>query len=138
METRWVRQEHPLGCGIACLAMILQVTYAEANDMFSIFNGTGVRTVQMDEFLACYGFAVARIWSRTELKSYRRRKRPFWPVKPFAPLHFCLVKVSSDRPIFHYVVMLEDGSVLDPEFPEPTTLAHYEAVEYITGVTRFK
>jgi ABC-type bacteriocin/lantibiotic exporter with double-glycine peptidase domain len=135
---KWVKQEDTLGCGIACLAMILQVSYAEAKEMFSIFNGLGVKTTQMEEFLASYGFAIARINKRTDLKSYRPKKRPAWPIKPFAGIHYCLVKALKDSKVDHFVVMLNDGTVLDPDHEDPKTLNAYFDVHYIVGVTRFK
>jgi len=61
------------------------------------------------------------------------RERPRWPPEPFAPVHWALVEVAAGG---HAVVMLDDGSVLDPWDRSRTTLRHpaYLKVHSVTGV----
>jgi hypothetical protein len=58
--------------------------------------------------------------------------RPWWPLRPWAPLHLCAV--HSDG--WHCVVMLPDGTVLDPLTPRPRRLTHYHEVYEMVGLWR--
>ncbi len=137
-STRWVQQKHKNGCGIACLAMILKTTYDEADTLFSIFNGEGILVAQMDELLACYGYAIARISKKTYLRGYKEVPRDNWPVTPFAPIHLCLVRVSKRAKIDHFIIMLKDGTILDPDNKDKKSLSDYHDVHHIAGITKIR
>lgn len=136
MKTKHVRQVDEFGCGLACLAMVMNTTYDEVQTMFSIFNGRGVYTRQVDEFLASYGFAVARYFKRTFLRgnSTRGNKREHWPIKPFAPIHICLVKVKPESKFNHFIIMLDNGIILDPDKEGTHTLDSYHDILHIAGI----
>lgn len=131
---RRVQQEEPFGCVAACLAMMLDVPYAKAAGMLKRFgDGECYCVASYERVLFDHGWAkCAR--GRTRADGTRRE---VWPPEPFAPVHTVNVKVSKDAPVYHYVVWLADGTVLDPltEAP-PAKLADYPHVGGIDGWTR--
>lgn len=111
---RHVRQEDPYGCGVACIAMLAGLTYAEARQAYSaqygedraavIREGRGMVNVEADAVLARLGFAVARRHRGVEDASH-------WPPQPWGSAHLATVLLPTGG---HFVVVLADGSVLDP------------------------
>lgn len=139
---RHVRQEHTYGCVLAALAMLSGRTYAEVLAEYPWVvekEGCDLDTVSFD-FLWRHGFAWQQVYpSRPEINrdpsgpmSERRARygRTPWPPQPWAPAHLCQVKTSMT----HAVVLLPDGSVLDPLDPAPRSLLDYEAVHNVRGV----
>ena len=141
-EIRHVRQEHTYGCVLASLAMLAGMTYAEvlAEYPWAIEKeGVDLDTVSFD-FLWRHGFAWQQVYpSHPEtnrdpsLPMAERRAlygRKPWPPEPWAPAHLCQVVTSMT----HAVVMLPDGTVLDPIDPASRRLADYEAVHSVRGI----
>lgn len=134
MTVQWIEQEDPHGCGVAALAMILGRTYAEVKAMLSAQNWQreGATIWVWDALLANEGYAVARKYRHDAARDCMRE---VWPPEPFAPIHLCLVRY----PRFtrgHMVVLLADGTVLDPLTPEPRTLDWYDDVDHVAGIAR--
>ena len=138
-----VQQEHPYGCVIASLAMLAGKTYAEVLAEYPWVterDGCDIDTVSFD-FLWRHGFAWQQVYpSRPEINrdpsadmGERRAlygRKP-WPPAPWAPAHLCQVKTSI---MTHAVVMLADGSVLDPADPAPKRLSDYAGVHNVRGI----
>ena len=128
--TKLIQQKDGYGCGIACLAMIAGKTYDEVAVDFPRINETfGMTFHDADAWLVDHGFALTRKWM---FKRGNVKVTP-WPPHPWAKTH--LVTVVRDA-ASHFVVLLEDGTVLDPVSGETTTLKNivYTEISLICGV----
>lgn len=128
---KWVRQEHANGCGLAALAMLLGYSYAEAlalvtehvpdHSRVEDWDASGTSHYLIDFMLAKSG-------------GYVQRRYPVWdwPMEPFAPAHYASVRQPSGKS--HFVVVRDDGSVLDPMREGVHRLGDWSEVNQITGV----
>jgi len=135
MKVEWVRQEDALGCLVACIAMIAGVSYAEARSTLPGFSADKCA----DEYYAVQwlkgrGFDLIRTWEY--FKPYGSKKPPSepWPPLPFAELHLCSVMAGGR--LAHAVIMLGDGTVIDPATPEPRKLSDYSDVYQVSAIVR--
>lgn len=130
-EIGWVRQDHTEGCGVATLAMLLGRTYADVLAEIAEHapeweankdrDTSGTTNYTLDWVLARAGaFVQCRypVWG--------------WPMEPFAPLHYASVEQPSGRS--HFVVVLEDGRVLDPFREGVYALTDWPTIQNLTGV----
>jgi hypothetical protein len=106
-----VRQEHPNGCGLACIAMVTGLGYGEVRDTLTEFlprerdyGEEGIHHGITEWFLGRLGYA----WRTL----YAGHLHDPWPPEPFAPVHIAQVRQPSGNT--HYVVVTDDGTVLDP------------------------
>jgi hypothetical protein len=113
--------------------MILGCTYAEAAAKLAIdpsmFDNQGNGYHVMESQLVNHGYAISRKWRVFQPGNQPRLP---WPCEPFADLHWCEV-IAGPRGA-HAVIMLRDGTVLDPMSDEPKTLADYSEVNFIAAV----
>jgi hypothetical protein len=110
-----VQQEHASGCGPACLAMILGISYAEAcakiesspahGSFRKDWDTDGTNHLALDHVLQQHGF-----WRQRTYQAWEARGN--WPPEPWAEVHLCQVGQPSGNA--HFVVMRGDGTVLDP------------------------
>lgn len=129
MSVRWVRQEDAYGCGLAVLAMLTGRTYAEAKERVRTFQNepcnwaaNGCTHYTLDRFLAGDGWYVQRRYNAwTELSS-----------EPFADIHYASVQQPSNNG--HFVVVLGDGTVLDPNREGRYRLSDWAHVNQIVGL----
>lgn len=129
-EIRWVPQREGMGCAVACVAMLMGLSYWNARALFPHFDpAEGVLPLDAVRVLGEYGWASIE---KFEHYSPERRARRRWPVKPFAPVH--LVPVSTTG--WHAVLLLADGTVMDPLTPERRRLSDYPTVHSIIGLWR--
>ena len=129
-------QEHAKGCGPAALAMVTGHKYADVCAWFKgiDFSKDGIHPYGIDAYLVEHGYATAR---KGEYFSYiGSPKREPWPPAPFAESHVCNVRVHESCRINHFVVMLEEGTVLDPLTTDVRRLADYHEVHNVVGVYR--
>jgi hypothetical protein len=126
-----IYQEDKFGCALACLAMITGQTYQQVKAGILAWHpdGNGISELITDSYLADHGYAVARKYPHAaHLKEQRS-----WPPAPFGAVHLVCVGLPAGG---HLVVMLADGSVLDPasgyrhisDYPQ---IMHVAAVERI-------
>lgn len=126
-EIHWVPQEDTNGCAVAALAMVTGKSYREVRDYFGIdFAERGTHVGGIEQYLTDHGYAWARLCHYDHLSV----ERTPWPPEPFGDVHICQVVGSAS----HTVVMLGDGTVLDPLTPEPKRLSDYQAVHYVAAV----
>ena len=137
---RLIRQRHSHDCAIASLAMVMGVSLDEARAAFErVYPGAtakgqavteGITHWETDNVLAEEGFAICRIWCGAKGNRYEP-----WPPPPFADVHLVQVVLVNGG---HVVVLLRDGTVLDPAQDAPTTLAdpRFVAINYVAGVVR--
>ena len=135
MRPSRVSQEDAQGCGLAVLAMITGRTYAEVKAEVESWehdpmqgpkdwSQTGVTHYTLDRFLAGQGYFVQR----------RFDGWPELPKEPFAPIHYASVQQPSNRG--HFVVVLENGDVLDPLREGTFRLADWEKVNQLVGCVK--
>jgi hypothetical protein len=113
---RWVRQEHPDGCGMATLAMLCDMTYQEvvaemladpwlADSEFVRKNGEcDTFEPWLQKFLGDHGYYYRNVYSTHQPNGP-------WPPAPFAAKHYAIVQNPGG---LHYVAMDRLGRVLDP------------------------
>jgi hypothetical protein len=133
----WVGQKHKFGCMAATAAMILGLDYEAGCHVItrhpeSLDHG-GNSYFVLDSQLAERGYAIARKYAVMQPGNV---KRSTWPCGPWAKIHWCEVMTSDDATTSHAVVMLSDGTVLDPATPEPRRLTDYPKVNFVAAVTR--
>lgn len=129
-EPEWVRQEHLNGCAVATLAMLLGKTYTDIVTLLAEsphpiepdgWHRVGTTQYHVDWALATSGAFIQRRFSAWG-----------WSMEPFAPIHYAQVVQPSNNT--HFVVVLEDGSVLDPMREGVYALGDWEKVNQIVGV----
>lgn len=117
-----------MGCLVACIAMVMDLSYWDARYLFPHFDPEqGVCSSDGLRVLGEYGWAYS---SKYPHYSPERRDRRIWPVDPFADVHL----VSVLRGGYHAVILLRDGRVLDPLSSLPTSLHRYPEVLEIHGL----
>lgn len=121
----YVAQEHPNGCGFACIAMVTGQSYqAIASQVSPRLLEQGSTHYTLMELLYRYGIPHHFLFHTEQL---HHTKRTPWPPPPFAPAHI----VQADN---HYIVWTGD-QVLDPARPKPLgTLKDYPTPRNILGV----
>jgi hypothetical protein len=125
-EIQWIASEERRGCGIACCAMLTGQSYIQTRSWFGDRTGEGgICYWEIDNFLGRHGYAVIR-------KMQSDIHMDHWPQKPFAKSHYCVVYLVDGSS--HFVVMLEDGTVLDPDDSKPKHLSAWSSIESVTGV----
>lgn len=138
----YVAQPNGYGCAIACIAMIVGKTYDE---MEAWLLKQGLVRSRMEkgiydriwlEALDVHGFTYAQRYACNAFTN--QSPRDPWPPEPFAPLHIACVEVATGMTGSHAVVMLADGSVLDPYDRSRNTLTHpgYRGVAQVVGIWR--
>jgi len=128
-EVKAVQQGDRFGCAVACLATVLGRSYEDVRSEIGDV-GRGLTSDVWAEFLALQGYAVQHAYRTDQLTN---QPRSAWPPRPWAPVHLCLVDAGG--PGGHLVVMLGDGTVLDPaKRSGPWKLEDYPSVMAITGL----
>lgn len=126
MVTR-IAQRHKDGCGRAVLAMLTGQTYEQVDQVIPARDGKrDLELWQQERFLMERGW-----FQRVVL---RREEAPdrVWPPKPFAPLHMAMVAGRTN--VGHSVVMLRDGTVLDPNHEGGWRLTDWPTVYVVVGL----
>jgi hypothetical protein len=130
---RWVRQEDPSGCGVAVLAMLTGLTYAEviaeieAEPWYKLSaaafrEGHSTNGVVLERYLTDRGW-----WHSCRYETWCSE----WPPKPFAPFHTVHVNQPSGND--HYLAMDGRGRVLDPLREGVFGLADWPSVGNVVG-----
>ena len=132
-----IQQKHSRGCGIAALAMLTGKSYEEVASYFDRidFDKQGVHLRAMDDYRVDHGYAIARkyMWLGYFIESRAPLRSP-WPPVPFSDVHLCEVEVNENAPMYHFVVMLRDGSIVDPLFEDKKNLGDYFRVMNVAGI----
>lgn len=131
LRTDWIGQEDSLGCLGATLAMVLGISYQEAVQKFGGIpprDGHTYYCDQWDQILIDEGWSIARKWKYTQPGN---RERAIWPPEPWADLHECEVDTGM---MSHSVLMLGNGTIIDPLTREPKKLSDYVRVLSIAAL----
>lgn len=97
-RVKWVGQEHPNGCGVACLAMLSATSYAYVSEMF-VQQGLGVGQGRKRPFASNFRDLMA-VAEKLGLQGAMRRWRGWAAVEGVGVL-----KVPSKPPNWHWVVV---------------------------------
>lgn len=133
--TKYVKATLTNSCVPACLAMVTGKTLARViKEIYEHWENEGryqgIEDNIVDQYLSKNGYAIQRISHEYEPN---KLLIPKWPVRPFAPIH--IVDVWSSNPAgMHAVVMLKDGTVMDPSNRRIKDISMYQRVFGITGV----
>lgn len=124
-----VRQEHKMGCGVAVIAMLTGETYAEVAAAFpdKDLAEVGVGDLEIRDYIKGHGAKFGE-W-RLESQGGGA-----WPPEPFEGIHLCNVHVYPWSPCNHWVLMQDDGQVLDPLCPHSLKLSDYDAVNSVVAI----
>jgi hypothetical protein len=136
----WVSQEDPMGCTVASVAMLAGCSYCEVREaVHPDWDGQEpLNEASLHQWLEAQGFEIiceCRYFRPSRERNPEHAVGP-WPPEPFAPLHWVSVTVHAHSRFGHSVVMLADGTVLDPETPAPRRLTDYFRVDQVRGVYR--
>lgn len=135
-QIEWVQQQHQYGCMAAVCAMLLGTDYLTAAGMMTNgdpdrFEHSATSYFLLESILVNHGYAVARKYKVTQPGNQQRET---WPVEPWSDVHWCEVMAGASSGYAHAVVLLRDGSVIDPMHAFPRRLSDYEAVNFIAAV----
>lgn len=129
-----VQQKHSQGCLVAALAIVLGLEYDEALSILEPSGNEpdwrhGFTFVDFDNALVERGWAVARKfrWLRGNIE------RQPWPPAPWANVHLALVRCTENTS--HAVILLRDGTVMDPLASSPRKLTDYVSVDNVAALT---
>jgi hypothetical protein len=139
-EITRVQQEHPDGCVVACYAMLTRQSFAAA---FAEF--VEAKMWRESHHGLSSSWAVQRLtergwWSQqyypmrghfSDEDDRDQFKRSPWPPEPWAAYHLVCVTNANG---FHSVVMLADGTVLDPFIDAPRHIRDYSGVMEVIGL----
>lgn len=109
--------------------MIRGVPYDEVSrDLGPPERGFTYQTWQ--EYLGRFGFAFQFHY---QYDCLAKGKREPWPLAPWADLHICSVDAGQGVGS-HAVVVLRDGTVLDPATDVPRRLTDYPSMAYMAAI----
>jgi len=130
-DYRWVGQQAKADCCVAALAMITGHPYAQVRSFFPFVETDGMSYDEYAAYLRLFGYSVD---SREQTYAHRLGSEP-WPPAPFAPVHLCSITHRAGCKTRHGVVLFADGTVLDPQGPEPKQLSDYYQINRVVGIT---
>lgn len=118
---------------VATCAMLLGISYDEALALFPVDPDAnhGFCDLFLENILVELGYAIGR---KYQFNIAVGDLRDPWPPKPWAAIHWCQVRSDTGH---HAVVMIGDGSVLDPACEFPRRLSDYLEVNFVASVHKF-
>lgn len=148
--TEWVGQKDHGGCAAATAAMIIGCSYEEAKAQIDaspchdkpIDWNVGTSHIEVDYVLGEHGWFGHRVYLSWQQQVMVVGDQPpywelkpggVWPPEPFAQIHYATVTHGK---FYHFVVMLADGTVLDPMQPGHFSLDDWPTVSNVRGLVR--
>jgi hypothetical protein len=132
MKIKRVQVEDENGCAPACIAMILGCKYRDVTKHFlTDFNKKGMPHARAVFFIEQHGFSsITKELGGVKHKDILRAEM----FKVFAPIHLLQVEPQFDVNYTHSVVMLHNGSLLDPSpGHESASPDDYYHIRTVTG-----
>lgn len=126
MDIRYVKQKHKNGCVVASLAMVTGHSYADVAAFFGPrFMRCGLTDGDASEYLLRCGYSVT--WRPNCVDR---------STDPWLDRHIVCLRLQSSTARGHCVVLLGDGTVLDPMTTERTALTHpdYAIIRSVIGI----
>lgn len=127
-----VAQDDSEGCAVAVIATLTGRTYADVREQIDRepwhghngdWTADGVSHITVDRLLIAHGYYLQRVYDNMVRE---------WPPVPWAQIHFAQVVQPSGRN--HFVVMLRDGTVLDPMREGEYRLDDWTKVNNVVGL----
>lgn len=133
---QYVKAIEDNSCMIACLAMVMNKQFEVVfRDMDKHWkhdgNSLGTSYEAWRAYLSAHGYAIQYI--DHEYTPNEQLIDP-WPIKPFAPVHIVFVYSSG----MHAVVMLENGTILDPTDIHFKSRHEYHRVYGVAGIWKVR
>lgn len=128
-----VLQQEPYGCGVACVAMLLRIPYADARELMlarMMYNPeAGTKDEALERSLWEWDFSI--------LRKYRQGGTKYDVAKPFAPMHllFGVIRGASNA---HFWLMDQTGKFLDPVLGPHDNIEAYEDIWNTAGLWRLQ
>lgn len=127
-----VIQNNKNGCGIACIATVLQVPYNNvAKDWERNLDNEGVTTEEVFHYLSDHGLDMILLqqmsWSNVKKNNER-------VLRPFADIHIISFKQFTDKKSQHAVIMDKDGKLFCPIDGKECSLAEFYMAVDNTGI----
>lgn len=115
--------------------MVLGITYTQALEFTrkteEDVGYSGMTHYFFDQVVALHGYAVQRRFRKNILTD---TDHVVWPPEPWSEIHYCSVNTMIGAPIGHSVIMLSDGTVLDPARDTTRKLTDYVEVYSVAAV----
>lgn len=112
MKINLVSQKQKYGCGIACIAMILNMSYESVvKDFLNNFDEEGMTTEILLNYIGDKGCSVVQKTIQCYGKKDFARDEM---LRPFAPAHILTIKSRVDA-MQHFVVMDHEGKFFCPD-----------------------
>lgn len=130
---QYIKQEHKLGCGVACLAMLTNQSYEDVlQDISNVWNeNRGLYKGIVESYLLDRDYLIKPIYKCCH---WNGSLRDPWPIQPFAEKHLIECRVNENSPCYHFIVMDGTGKLYDPALGLDRTYKDYLAILSITGV----
>lgn len=128
-----ILQPEKSGCALAAVAMVVQQPYATVRQYVTLerdYTGEGTYEREIYELLNHFGFSYQR---KEKLVQRLGGTTAPWPPAPWAPLHVAMVRNLTDV-AYHYVVMLQDGTIMDPWWGVVQGLHRYPSILSVSAV----
>jgi hypothetical protein len=127
-----ILQEERFGCTIACMAMVLDQTYAQVRQYFETdFDKDGLDFEKIVEFLGDNGLSILHKKSLNYAHKDIHRKELF---KPFAPAHIVRVLPQFDNEFAHVIAMDSKGKIFCPSGETDATIRSCYSVTDTIGL----
>lgn len=126
----YVRQEDPYGCQYACLAMLIGKKYSDIRGELGPLGKHGCSYDLWKEVLSRNGFAYQFHW---RFDQQTNKIRSIWPLPLWADAHICTVDAGQGDGS-HAVIVLRDGTVLDPHSGPGKQFKDYSGTTYMAGI----
>lgn len=131
-DVKYVESDNNVSCVLACLAMVTGKTIVDVREGMKQFwynegSEQGTNDEAFEAYLSARGYAVQQV--SHDYIPEDKLITP-WPPQPWAPIHVCDVWAMGP----HAVVMLHDGTVLDPNDTGMKSLSQYHRVYAVQGV----
>lgn len=121
-----------IGSEIAALAMVTDLRFEEIRAVLPPIEQKTIPPEWIDDFLARRGVAVMR-------RTHGVSEDEAWPPEPWCDMHLCLVRVAPKSSRDHMVVLMGDGSVIDPLSMKLHAIDDYDKVISVAGlVSQFR
>jgi hypothetical protein len=127
MTPTHVLQEDAYGCGLACIAMVTGQTYQAVLADFT-YRDHGITDWSLRDYLGDKGYAT--IWKHP-CRMSTNTMRENWPPALWADVHIAQVYLPAGG---HFIVVLRDGTVLDPATTQPRRWEDYPNVGNIGAI----
>ncbi len=127
-----VMQEDTNGCGLACIATIVNQPYQSLKRHFhNNFEDTGISLEGVMDYLGDAGFSLVY----KAIRNYAKIDFALDELlKPFAPIHVVRIQDKFDTEMGHFIIMDSKGKLYCPQGSSEAYLKKAYAITDVVGV----